>query len=266
LNLLIVNDDVIAVAGLSNGIDWKSCGIDGEELIAYSAAQAISILEHYPVDVILCDIEMPGKSGIELIRYVRNHYHDIDCLFLTCHAKFEYAQEAISLGCSNYILAPAPYGVIADAVRAVTGRMEKRREQERLQRYGGQWLDEQAKNARLLQGDKRGIEEIVLETESYVIANLSSADLSVSGLAKRCFLNEDYLSRLFKREKGVSLRSFIIESRMELAARLLADPCLSTSAISVRCGYPNYSHFVSIFKRHYGRTPTQYRKEKKIEK
>jgi len=264
MNLLIVNDDVIAVAGMTSGIDWKKYGIDGEAYCACDASQAISILESHVVDIILCDIEMPGKNGIELVRHVRSSFSDIECLFLTCHAKFEYAREAISLGCTEYILAPAPYEVIADAVRSAAERVIKRQEQERLRRYGGQWLNEQTENAKLIQGDVRSPGDIVPGVETYVLANLSASDLSVNGLAERFFLNEDHLSRLFKRAKGISLHRFIIESRLELATRLLKDPGLSTMAISVRCGYSNYSNFVSLFKRYYGCTPTQYRKEKQI--
>jgi len=263
MNILIVNDDVIAVAGLTAGVDWKCCGIDGEVFIAYNAAQALSILDNHAVEVILCDIEMPGKNGIELIRNVRSRFQDIDCVFLTCHAKFEYAQEAILLGCSNYILAPAPYNTIADAVLAAVGRVTRTRDQRKLLRYGSQWLDEQMENTRQTQGDRRDIEETVLDTENYILANLSSSELSVSGLAKRCNLNDDYLSRLFKKEKGVSLNRFITQNRMELAAQMLKDPKLSISAISIQCGYSNYPHFVTAFKRYYNRKPTEYRKEKR---
>ena len=50
------------------------------------------------VDILLCDIEMPGENGLGLLRWVREQEKEIECIFLTCHAKFAYAQEAIILG------------------------------------------------------------------------------------------------------------------------------------------------------------------------
>ena len=260
MNLLIVNDDVIAVNGMSSGIDWKSCGIDGAVLIAYSAHEAMAILDREPVDLILCDIEMPGESGIELIRAVKNKYPDIDCVFLTCHARFEYAQEAIKLGCLNYILAPAPYDEIANTVHDAARHISLRGFQRDLQHIGSQWLDAQSENTKQLQGGIRCPAEIVRDTEAYIRAHLASDALTVAGLAERNHLNEDYFSRLFKREKGVSLGRYILQIRMELAAQLLDNPSLSMSAIASQCGFSNYSHFTSVFKRFYSCSPTEYRK------
>lgn len=263
MNLLIVNDDEIAVTCLTDSINWKDFGIDGEVFIAYDSNEAMSVLENNPVDIILCDIEMPGKNGIELIQYVVKQFKDIECVFLTCHARFEYAQEAIRLGCSNYILAPAPYDVIANAILAAAKRMKEKREQRRLQRYGTQWLDERAESAKQIQGDRYSLEDIVTDTEVFILANLASNDLSASNLAKRHYLSDDYLSRIFMRERGISLKRFIIQSRMELAARLLRNQSLSISTISTQCGYSDYSHFVSEFKRFFGYRPSEYRKEKR---
>ena len=117
MNLLLVDDERIAVRGMMQGVDWKGCGVDGEVLTAYNAAQALSVLEETPVSLILCDIEMPGESGIDLIRQVRARWPKTACIFLTCHADFTYAQEALRLGCLDYILKPAPYESIEAAVK-----------------------------------------------------------------------------------------------------------------------------------------------------
>ncbi|MCF0134447.1 MAG: response regulator, partial [Blautia sp.] len=98
MNLLIVDDEMIAIKGMMNGIDWKKCGIDGNVWTAYSLRSALQILKAQPVDIMLCDIEMPGGTGIDLLREVRDFNENISCIFLTCHADFQYAQEAITLG------------------------------------------------------------------------------------------------------------------------------------------------------------------------
>ena len=131
MNLLIVDDEVITIKGMMNGIDWKACGIDGKIWTAYSAESALKILNTQEIHLMLCDIEMSGDNGIDLLRSIRGINKEIACIFLTCHANFEYAQDAISLGCSDYILKPAPYEVIAERVKKVCAGLQRRlREQE----------------------------------------------------------------------------------------------------------------------------------------
>ena len=80
------------------------------------------------MDILLCDIEMPGENGLGLLRWVREQEKEIECIFLTCHAKFAYAQEAISLGCQDYILIPARYEDIGEKIRKVVDRIRGKRD------------------------------------------------------------------------------------------------------------------------------------------
>ena len=105
MNLCMVNDEKLTVDMMKTDISWNEYGIH-EVYVAYDVAHAKSIIETKNVDILLCDIEMPGENGIALLRWVRDNHMDIVCIFLTCHASFSYAQEAISLGCQEYILIP----------------------------------------------------------------------------------------------------------------------------------------------------------------
>ena len=66
-----------------------------EVFIADSAAVARKILEANKVDIMLTDIEMPGEDGISLQKWQAVHYPQVCCIFLTSHADFSYAKEAI---------------------------------------------------------------------------------------------------------------------------------------------------------------------------
>ena len=72
MTLLVVDDEWYAVKGISEGIDWRGTEID-EVLEAFSAAEAMRILQERRVDVLLCDIEMPEMSGLELSRWCASH-------------------------------------------------------------------------------------------------------------------------------------------------------------------------------------------------
>ena len=261
MNLLIIEDDITALESMMSDIDWVRHDINGNIWTAHNTSQAEEILERETIDIILCEIEVSGMSGIEFMRKVLAKNQDIAIIFMTSHASFENAQEALRLGCVDCILVPTSFETIADAVRrASRAQIEKRNKME-MEKLGARWLSQQEKKIATSQNAHRGAAEIIRDIEDYVSANIGSKDLTVKSLARRNFMNEDYLSRIFKREKGISLRQYIIGERMKLAVRLLQTPTLKTVAIAEEVGYSNYNHFASTFKKFFGRTPAQYRKE-----
>ena len=156
MKLLIVDDEVITITGMMNGIDWKACGIDGKIWTAYSAESALKILNTQEIHLMLCDIEMSGDNGIDLLRSIRGINKEIACIFLTCHANFEYAQDAISLGCSDYILKPAPYEVIAERVKKVCAGLQRRLREQELVKYGSRELSGPEEGTRKRQPLRKG--------------------------------------------------------------------------------------------------------------
>lgn len=129
MTVLLVDDQISILSGLISGLDWNNLGITSIKT-ADNAAQAKEILRQEPVDIMLCDIEMPGENGLSLLRWARNRGMDFICVFLTSHADFLYAKEAIQLNCFDYILQPARYDEIQATVskaiaRAKTSGIEK---------------------------------------------------------------------------------------------------------------------------------------------
>lgn len=119
LKLLIVDDQKTVVDGLLNLVDWKSIDID-LAFGANSAAEARRILAEHRINVMLCDIEMPVENGLSLVSWMREQGMDTKCIFLTAHAEFSYAQKSVGLGAFDYVVQPAPYTQIKEAVaRAV---------------------------------------------------------------------------------------------------------------------------------------------------
>lgn len=258
MNLLIVDDEVVTIKGMLKGIDWKACGIDGTIWTAYSAEHALRIVEGQQVDIMLCDIEMPGDDGLMLLRQVRERKKDLPCIFLTCHASFDYAREAISLGAKDYILKPAPYEEIAEKVKTVCEELlDRRKIREQAEYFSKQHStpEEEAGN------QNRSPKEIVAFVEQYVLEHLKDGELMVTDIASAIYLNKDYLNRVFKKSHGISISQYIIQERMKLAGVLLADKNNSVNLVAEKVGYNNYPYFASSFKRYYGCTPSQYQKE-----
>lgn len=123
MTLLIVNDVEMTIKFLTTKIDWKKYGIS-RLFTAYNADEAKEIFRDQEIDIILCDIEMPGEDGISLIRWVRSQNFSTDIIFLTCHANFDYIQEALHLDCQDYVLFPQPANKIGEAVQKAVERRQ----------------------------------------------------------------------------------------------------------------------------------------------
>ena len=85
-------------------------------------------------------------------------------------------------------------------------------------------------------------------------------DISLKTLACELNINAAYLGQLFKTETGQLFSVFLNQTRIEHAQKLLLNTTLPLNEISQQCGYANISYFYNIFKKHTGKTPTQYRK------
>ena len=76
-------------------------------------------------------------------------------------------------------------------------------------------------------------------------------------------LNEEYFSRLFKKETGVGFKEYVQAEKMEEARKYLAHSVLSVEVIASKLGYRNLSHFSTTFKKVTDLTPQEYRKQAK---
>lgn len=263
MRLLMVNDERIVAESMKADIPWQDYGID-EVLLAFGAAEAKQTLESTAVDILLLDIEMPGENGISLLRWVRAQGLACECIFLTCHANFEYAKEAVKLGCQDYILMPARAEEVGGSVQKVVARILHNKDAMRLQEYGKQWVDQQKADVLEQQcGGRKSRGDIAADARAYIMSNLCSGALSVNDVAAHCCLTPIYMSRVFKQEMGASMSQFIIRERMLLAKQLLEEEGLSANVVAEKVGYPSYPHFSTMFKKHFGYSPSKYTMAKK---
>lgn len=255
MNLLIVNDEVIAIQGMMQAISWQDIGID-EVRTAFDAQMARATILQWPVDIILCDIEMLGESGIELLVWICENGYTMESIILTCHADFEFAQQAVRLGCRDYILTPATYEVITEKVAEAAAAVCKRREDEEKLHYGDLWVSVKLKE-KSVEPPKKS-REIVEDIKAYICEYLDDEHLSVGRLAQMNYLSPDYLNRIFKKHQGCNIRQFIMDERMRLAATLLRKEKGTFVQIAEMIGYTNYPSFVVAFKNYYGCSPSEY--------
>ncbi len=97
----------------------------------------------------------------------------------------------------------------------------------------------------------------VVRCIDYMYDNLHS-QITVEYLAKRCNLPSSYLSRLFKKETGVSVSKYIIQLKVEAAKNMLLHSDLTLSDVSIILAFGEQSYFTSVFRKHTGFAPRKY--------
>lgn len=141
MNVCLVDDQRAVVDSLKNGIRWEKLPVD-KVYTACSAKEAKLILKNFPVDVLLSDIEMPEEDGLSLCFWAKKEIADIECIFLTSHADFEYAREAIRLGSFDYILQPVRYEDVEKVLLRVWERVCEKQKMQKMM-YSQRFLIEQ---------------------------------------------------------------------------------------------------------------------------
>lgn len=126
ISILIVDDDKLLVQKLEKTMKWEKLGIT-TVLTAYNIRQARTLMEEYPVQLLLCDIDMPQGNGLELLEWVREQKMDIECVFLSSYANFSYAQMALRLSSKEYLLKPISNADLERALERVLKDVVKKK-------------------------------------------------------------------------------------------------------------------------------------------
>ena len=107
-------------------------------------------------------------------------------------------------------------------------------------------------------------------SDSYIKAAISyiessyEKNFSLEEVANFVGVSKCYLSREFHKYTGCTLVAYVNKERCKIAQKLLANKKLSVSEICRQCGFENHSYFAKSFKRYFGLSPNEYRKNFKI--
>jgi DNA-binding NtrC family response regulator len=98
-----------------------------EVLTAPGVAEAVKALEARSVDVVITDLKMPGLSGLELVRHVRENFRDTEVLMITGYPTVEGAVQAVKSGADNFLAKPFTDEELQRAVDAAFDKLRARR-------------------------------------------------------------------------------------------------------------------------------------------
>lgn len=131
--VFFVEDEIVTREGIRDNVDWKA---DGFELCgdAPDGEMALPLLQTAKPDLLITDIKMPFMDGLQLCKIVRERMPWMKIVILSGHDEFEYAQEAIKIGVTEYLLKPVTARDLHNLLRKVAAQLTyERKEQENLQ-------------------------------------------------------------------------------------------------------------------------------------
>ncbi|XID91394.1 response regulator [Paenibacillaceae bacterium WGS1546] len=130
--LLLVDDERPVVEGLEEIIPWEELNV-ARVHTAFSGQDALSAMKKHAIDIVVTDIQMPGISGIELVKEIGRRWPRTKCILLSGHAEFAYAQQAIQSNVIEYLLKPIRDRTLIEAVNRAQELL--RQEWERIGSY-----------------------------------------------------------------------------------------------------------------------------------
>jgi two-component system invasion response regulator UvrY len=117
IRVLLVDDHAIVREGYRRLID-KHGDIEVVGEAEDAASGYLAFKTHRP-DVVVADITMPGRGGIDLVRQIRQLDGAAKVLIFTMHAGAAYAQQAFRAGAKGYVTKSSPPEVLVSAIRSV---------------------------------------------------------------------------------------------------------------------------------------------------
>ena len=117
IRVVIADDHTIVREGLKQLL----VATDDFEVVAEArdGHETMKIVRERDFDVLLMDLSMPGKSGMELIKQVRSEKPKLRILVLSMHAEHQYAVRAIKAGASGYLTKDSASRELVSALRKV---------------------------------------------------------------------------------------------------------------------------------------------------
>lgn len=99
-----------------------------------------------------------------------------------------------------------------------------------------------------------------LKNALYYVQKFYDQNISVQKAAEQCGFSESHFMKLFREFTGMSFTTYLVNYRLDLAAKQLSETSLKVIDIAENCGFHNHSYFTRAFQKKYQKTPLAYRK------
>lgn len=196
---------------------------------ASNGAEALELVRIHKPDILITDIKMPLLSGLELISQIRKENEELQIIIVSGYAEFNFAQQAIHYGVSDYLLKPISTADMKAAIYNVTRRIAK--------------------------SDVPDYDNDIIH---YIHKNFTD-DINLVTLSEQFNFSPKYISNLIKNMTGIGFSELITKLRIEKSINLMITTDMPIKVISNAVGYTDGQYFHRVFKKSTGMTPLEYR-------
>ena len=193
-------------------------------------------------------MKMPRMDGVEMIAKLRENGCQAKFIILTAYSDFKYAQSALRLGVSDYLLKPLKDGELEFVVRRIQGQEEALESKVAKEQDMPVFRLNPVKNTK-----NKYVEQAV-----QLIREHFREDINISTVAGELEISEGYLSRVFKKETDYTFTSYLTRYRMKKAMSLLKDCRVKVYEVAEQVGYSDTAYFSAQFKKLIGISPSEY--------
>ena len=216
--------------------------------------QALKAVMEQHYDLVISDVVMPGLDGISLLKTLKSNVNtsDIPVILLTSKSDVEDRVEGLKRGADAYIAKPFNIEELAAQVDNLIDNVRRLR---------GKFSGVQAQEENVESVKVEGNDDLLMKRVMKVVnENYTDPDFNVEALSKMVGVSRAQLHRRMKEITGITTSEFLRNIRMEQAARLLKEGKINVTQVAYSVGYNNQTHFSTVFKAHFGMSPTEYGK------
>lgn len=238
VSILIADDEETIRRGMVKYIKLHTDRFD-RIYEAENGQQTIDILLQYHPDILVLDIQMPQKNGLEVMKEAKRAGVHPVTVILSGYDEFAYAQEAIKFGAKEYFLKPMRAADILARLNCLADE------------YIGieDSTTSQAQEA---------ANPLVKEAVSYIMEHYAE-DISLSAIAGHLGISGSYLSTLFHQYMDSGFNDYVNRIRIERASCYLEQNYLKNYEIAYKVGFKDEKYFSKVFKKMKGISPKEYR-------
>lgn len=260
MKMVMVDDEVLTLKMLERILDWDKMEVQitGTALDGF---EALKLVKKENPDIIIVDIKMPGMDGLELMDKLRTENVKSKIVILSAYGEFEYAQKAMSLGASGYLLKPVNELKLKELISKLVKEIKEEKEQ--IEKLRTAYFEAKDAVKHPFSSTDTALSEnennyLVQRVKTYIKENYSR-DISLEDICRNIAVSRNYLCYLFKKETGENVWDYITHVRMNKAKELLEKTNSKNYEIASAIGYESASYFNKMFKRYTGVTPYEYK-------
>lgn len=251
--VVLIDDEEIIVNGLKKIIEWEKydCQVVAT---AHDGVTGAEVIRKYCPDILFTDISMPDHSGLQMLAGLRSEFPDMRVTVLSGFNEFSYAQEAMRLGVTRYLLKPSKIAEIIEALETMVQKLPKKEFLQESEMITGDGEEDAMTKSSL-----DDVNSFIVRTAIDYIKENYQNKLTLVDVADNAHVSQWHMSKLLNKHIGKNFYDILNEVRIRQAQKLLKDVSLRISDISDLVGYADSTHFSRIFKKETGMSANAYR-------